>query len=279
MVIQHNMLATNANRMFGLNDAALKKESEKLASGLRVNRSSDDAAGLAISEVMRRQIRGLSQAASNAQDGISMVQAAEGALVEAHGMLQRMNDLCVEAANATMTQEERSYIQDEIASNIEELDRLSEIATFNDIKMLGGEGGDLSTPFHVRLQIGAEEHQALEFDIASINASILGVDDINVTDDDGSGAASAIDKLKNAITKNSNERAKLGAIENRLNHTIKNLNNVGENTQASESLIRDADMSKEMVTHSIKNIFSKTSIAMSAQANQSHDGVLGLLTS
>ena len=272
------MLASNANRMYGINNVSLKKSAEKLSSGYKVNRSADDAAGLAISEVMRRQVRGLSQAAANAQDGISMVQAAEGALHEAHDMLHRMNELCVKAATDTMTYEDRSYIQSEIEHSIEELDRLSEIATFNDINMLGGDNGDINAPFKVRLQIGADEGQSLEFEIHSINATTLGIKDVNVLDDDGSGAAEGINKVRDAIARNSEERANLGAVHNRLTHTIRNLDNVVENTTSAESNIRDTDMAKEMVTYSIRNIFSQAGVSMSAQANQANRAVLGLVS-
>ena len=278
MIIQHNMLASNTNRMYGLNNLGLKKSAEKLSSGYQVNRSADDAAGLAISEVMRRQVRGLSQASANAQDGISMVQAAEGALHEAHDMLHRMNELCVKAANDTMTYEDREYVQSEITHSIAELDRLSDIATFNGINMLGGENGDITKPFKAKLQIGAEANQYVELELNSINATTLGVKDINVLDDDGSGAASGIDVVKEAIKRNSEERSKLGAVHNRLTHSIKNLDNIVENTTASESKIRDTDMAKEMVSYSIRNIFSQASVSLSAQANQSNNGVLGLLS-
>ncbi len=277
MVIQHNMLASNANRMYGINNASMKQSAEKLSSGFRINRSSDDAAGLAVSEVMRRQIRGLSRASANAQDGISMAQAAEGALVEAQEMLQRMNELCVNAANDVLTSEDRAYIQEEIGRNIQELDRLSDIATFNDINMLGGKDGDLNTPFHVKLQVGTESNQLVEFDISSINATILGVNDIDVRGDDGTGAQAAIEKLKKAITHNSEERSTLGAVQNRLDHAIRNMNNVVENTSASESRIRDTDMAKEMVQYSIRSILSQASVSVSAQANQTNNGVMAMI--
>ena len=277
MVIQHNMLASNANRMYGINTDSMKKSAEKLSSGYRINRSSDDAAGLAVSETMRRQIRGLSRASANAQDGISMAQAAEGALVEAQEMLQRMNELCVHAANDVLTSEDRSYIQEEIDRNIQELDRLSDIATFNDINMLGGKDGDLNTPFHVKLQVGTESNQTVEFDISSINATILGVADIDVRGDDGTGAQAAIEKLKTAITHNSEERSKLGAVQNRLDHAIRNMNNVVENTTASESRIRDTDLAREMVQYSIRNILSQASVSVSAQANQTNNGVMAMI--
>lgn len=277
MVIKHNMLASNANRMYGINDAALKTSTEKLSSGYRINRSSDDAAGLAVSETMRRQIRGLSQASQNAQNGISMAQAAEGGLVEAHEMLQRMNELCNKAANDLLTAEDREYIQKEIDHSILELDRLSNIATFNDINMLGGNNGDLTQPFHVKLQVGTESNQLVEFDISSVNATILGVADIDVRGEDGTGGQAGIEKLKNAISHNSRERAKLGAVQNRLTHAIKNMDNVVENTTASESRVRDTDMAKELVNRSIRNILSKASISVSAQANQSNNGVMALI--
>ena len=277
MVIQHNMLASNANRMYGINNVGMKASAEKLSSGFRINRSSDDAAGLAVSETMRRQIRGLSQASRNAQDGISMAQAAEGGLVEAHEMLQRMNELCNKAANDLLTAEDRGYIQEEINQSIKELDRLSNIATFNDINMLGGENGDLTTPFRVKLQVGTESNQQVEFEISSVNATILGVADIDVRGDDGAGGQAGIEKLKEAIAHNSRERAKLGAVQNRLSHAIKNMDNVVENTTASESRVRDTDMAKEMVAYSIKNILSQASVSVSAQANQTNSGVMAMI--
>jgi flagellin len=271
------MLASNANRMYGLNNNSLKTSTEKLSSGYRINRSADDAAGLAVSETMRRQIRGLSRASANAQDGISMAQAAEGGLVEAQEMLHRMNELCVNAASDLLTAEDRDYIQEEINQSIKELDRLSNIATFNDINMLGGRDGDLTTPFQVTLQVGTESDSQVSFEISSINASILGVSDIDVRGNDGAGGQTGIEKLKDAISHVSRERSKLGAVQNRLAHAIKNMDNIVENTTASESRVRDTDMATEMVNRSIRNILSQASVSVSAQANQSNQGVMGLI--
>lgn len=280
MVIQHNQLASNANRMFGINRVDQAKSTEKLASGYKVNRSSDDASGLAISEVMRRQVRGLTQASANAQNGISMVQAAEGAINEVHDMLGRISELCVKAANDTMTSDDRSYIQDEVSRNIAEIDRVNQLATFNDINMLnGGEtrADGTKDPFKVKLQVGAEEGQYISFEIGVINAKSLGIDDLDVRGEDNTGAAAGIEKAKSAMEITSRHRSMLGAVQNRLEHSIKNLDNIVENTTRSESKIRDTDMAGEMVHNSIKNILSKAGISMMAQANQSNNGVLGLV--
>ncbi len=281
MVIQHIQLASNANRMFGINRVDQAKSTEKLASGYKVNRSSDDAAGLAISEVMRRQVRGLTQASSNAQDGISMVQAAEGAIHEVHDMLGRISELCVKAANDTMTSDDRAYVQDEIARNISEIDRVNQLATFNDINMLNGgatKADGTKDPFSVKLQVGAEKDQYISFEIGVINAKSLGIDDLDVRGNDNTGAADGIEKIKSAMAITSEHRSKLGAVQNRLEHSIRNLDNIVENTSASESKIRDTDMAGEMVNNSIRNIFSQAGISMMSQANQSNNAVLGLLS-
>ena len=424
MVIQTNILAMNANRQFGLTQVGQKKSTEKLSSGYKINRAADDAAGLTISETMRRQIRGLNQASDNAQDGISMIQTAEGALNEVHDMLHRIDELCVQAANGTMTYEDRSAIQDEIYQLTDEIDRVGDATEFNTIKLLSGlpqpkatavsagvkvngssgtvtqatydkdatykikqlvrgdtvaitssgtkyykaatnediqayekewsdyyakkaaydadpyaEGaveptkpilrdgssaakaqlmeipdinskiaanlqkanetynkniadevyvdlknsseGVFNLHFYgdlpVSLQVGSEKDHTISFKIKVINTGSLGMVGINVRDTDGSGAREGMDMVKNAVAKTSRERSKLGAIQNRIEHTIKNLDNVVENTQAAESLIRDTDMASEMVNYSNANIIAQASQSMIAQANQSTQGVLNLL--
>ena len=456
MVIQHNMLAANAQRMLNVNTRDRAKVSEKLSSGYRVNRAADDAAGLAISEKMRRQIRGLTQASLNAQDGISMVQIAEGALNEVHDMLQRMNELCVKAANDTLTYDDRDYIQQEIDQISDEINRVGAVTEFNEIRVLNGipqtsttavspgitvngaagsiaqasgdrdatytineiQRGDvvfipgsegtsskyyqaatredinayeqewrdyysakstydsekraydaeltryeeakrryeegLSTenpgdpptaptppvqplrrdgsssgkgqliestdlnrlilskivndnleantdiaesmsataqtsggktkydllffgPLTTTLQVGSEAEDEFTFKISTINAASLGLYNINVKDNDGQGARDGIDIVKSAIVRTSEERSKLGAVQNRLEHTVRNLDNVVENTSAAESRIRDTDMAKMISELSNKDIILQAGQMMLAQANQTNQGVLSLL--
>lgn len=408
MVIQHNISAMNADRMFGIVDKDKRKSAEKLSSGYRINRAADDAAGLSMSEKMRRQIRGLTQASANAQDGVSMVQTAEGALNEVHDMLQRMNELCVKAGNGTLTYDDRGYIQQEIYQLIDEIDHTGRSTMFNDIKIFDGLQQDIPTsilpggtvngaqgtitqgtrtsdasytmnkiqtgniafipahgdepdtyfrasteeeieeykrsegsagfverdgttsqtaklvnaedfrrevaldlartnlganldvaesigyafrdkqdktefflhyygPLQVTLQVGSESDHTYTFEIPPLNASRLGVLDVNVKDSDGAGALSGIEKVKNAIAKNSLDRANLGAVQNRLEHITKNLDNVVENTTASESKLRDTDMASEMQYYSNTDIIAQAGQTLLAQANQSKQGVLNLL--
>jgi flagellin len=269
MVVQHNLTAMNSNRMLGLTQSTLAKSTEKLSSGYKVNRAADDAAGLAISEKMRRQIRGLTQASSNAQDGISCVQTAEGALNEVHDMLQRMNELATKAANDTNTTEDQDYINMEVQALVSEIDRVASTTTFNQQLLLDGS----FTGKH--LQVGAEQGQYIDISISSMKASGLGVDVVDVSTQQG--AASAITTIKSAISALNSQRSALGAIQNRLEHTIKNLDNVVENTQAAESQIRDTDMATEMVKYSNSNILAQAGQSMLAQSNQSNQGVLSLL--
>jgi len=270
MVVQHNLTAMNSNRMLGVNTATQAKSTEKLSSGYRINRAADDAAGLAISEKMRRQVRGLTQAAANAQDGISMVQTAEGALNEVHDMLQRMNELAVKAANGTMTSDDRNYIQKEVEALKTEIDRVAETTTFNEQELL-------KATKTFELQVGAETdgNNKISVEVKAMDATSLGITSTSVADSDA--AATLIGDVKNAITKLNEQRADLGAQQNRLEHTINNLNNVVENTTAAESAIRDTDMATEMVKYSNNNILAQAGQAMLAQANQSNQGVLSLL--
>jgi len=273
MVVQHNITAMNSNRQLGITTGIQAKSSEKLSSGYKINRAADDAAGLAISEKMRRQVRGLTQASANAQDGISAVQTAEGALNEVHDMLQRMNELATKAANETLTSSDRTYIDSEITALKTEIDRTAAATEFNNQALLNGSFTGK------KLQVGTETTgtNQISISIGNMNASTIGIGSVTVAGADGSNARSAMNSIKTALENVSKQRSDLGAIQNRLEHTIKNLDNVTENTQAAESQIRDTDMAKEMVKYSNNNILAQAGQSMLAQANQSNQGVLSLL--
>jgi flagellin len=269
MVVQHNMQAANANRQLGITTSAQAKSTEKLSSGYRVNRAGDDAAGLAISEKMRSQVRGLDKASANAQDGISLIQVAEGALNEAHSILQRMNELATQAANDTNTSMDRSQIAKEINQLTSEINRIQSTTQFNTMNLIDGSFTGKN------LQVGSLSGQKIEISISNMNASSLGVSGLKVSS--FSAAGSSMKKIQSAIDKVSEQRSYLGAIQNRLEHTIANLDTASENTQAAESRIRDTNMAKEMVTYSKNNILAQAGQSMLAQANQSTQGVLSLL--
>ena len=388
MVVQHNLTAMNSNRMLGLTTKTQAKSTEKLSSGYKINRAADDAAGLSISEKMRKQIRGLTQASLNAQDGISSVQTAEGALNEVQDMLQRMNELAVKSANGTNSATDRSYIQDEITQLTTEINRVSETTKFNDMYLLKGDtsttktvdfyksgysvkdgttlylagsdtaltGADLTNAiakgekiytaakadgqddtklakkgsdyayvtkmyddngkelsaaeaknaqgdvyadkehtFAIKtkadylrnetvngdltfnLQVGSDSEATnkIGVSIGSMSAAGIGVAGLNVSTEDD--ATVAVDTIAAAIQKVSTQRSALGAVQNRLEHTINNLDNVVENTTSAESQIRDTDMATEMVKYSNNNILAQAGQAMLAQSNQSNQGVLSLL--
>ena len=372
MVVQHNITAMNSNRMLGITKNAQAKSTEKLSSGYKINRAADDAAGLSISEKMRKQIRGLTQASTNAQDGISSVQTAEGALTEVHDMLQRMNELAVKAANGTMSSSDKADVHNEIKQLSTEIDRVATTTKFNETYLLSGSpdgkrtSADWKGSLSFALQVGADNLSSnrISVNIFAITASAIGVgvndnisadqivkdyhygvndngsivkisgaDIASVTDGDaattfikagsilpvgatsgnaGTGssatldsavtgtklgtagaespegggyisvkttstARAAIDNISAAIKLISARRSQLGAIQNRLEHTIKNLDNVVENTTAAESEIRDTDMASEMVQYSKNNILQQAGQSMLAQANQSNQGVLSLL--
>ena len=417
MVVQHNLTAMNSNRMLGLTTASQAKSTEKLSSGYKINRAADDAAGLSISEKMRKQIRGLTQASSNAQDGISAVQTAEGALNEVQDMLQRMNELAVKAANGTQAENDRSYIQNEIDQLVTEIDRVSTTTKFNESYLLKGVGtdadktpakltygtahgklnaidattgkasiaitkhtgaatsvgddtaktkgtykadsvtvngktykyvydmqaentngdnftkdialaaakgadantkvfeseedmlaaikkditdnlggevksvstkdgkieleafADLNDSLNFSLHVGADstEDNKIDVDISMMSARGLGVNGLQVSGDDDTKATAAIDTISVAIQKVSTQRSALGAVQNRLEHTINNLDNVVENTTSAESAIRDTNMATEMVKYSNNNILAQAGQAMLAQSNQANQGVLSLL--
>ena len=313
MVVQHNLTAMNSNRMLGITTGNQAKSTEKLSSGYKINRAADDAAGLSISEKMRRQIKGLTQASANAEDGISCVQTAEGALNEVHDMLQRMNELAVKGETGTLTTVDRSYIQAEVKQLMDEIDRVADTTTFNEQNLLDG------TFTGKGLQVGAESGQHIDVSITAMNMTNLvakaenaeikydnydedgvKVEDIELTKDI---AQAVVDKfqtnykgatadntvatsrdfaslnafVKSALQTVSKQRSDLGAIQNRLEHTIANLDNVVENTTAAESQIRDTDMATEMVRYSNNNILQQAGQSMLAQANQANQGVLSLL--
>ena len=395
MVVQHNMQAANASRMLNITANAQAKSTEKLSSGYRINRAADDAAGLSISEKMRKQIRGLDQASTNAQDGVSAVQTAEGALTEVHSMLQRMNELSVQASNGTNSQTDRDAIQSEIEQLTTEIDRVAETTKFNETYLLKGdkdgtkagairtvnahdaglEGVTLGTPtadgkvtisydttswkagnkktiggkeynivadgkgdsqettaaklqeanptnitlaqaktlageeirkassvgadtaatindaeltlgtvsttnalsFNLHVGSDADMTNKINVNIERMDSATLGIKGLNVSDDSGISATYAIDAISDALQKVSDQRSSLGAIQNRLEHTIDNLDNVVENTTSAESRIRDTDMADEMVKYSKNNILQQAGQSMLAQANQSTQGVLSLL--
>ncbi len=359
MVVQHNLTAMNANRQLGVTTSAQSKSTEKLSSGYRINRAADDAAGLKISEKMRSQIRGLDKASTNAQDGVSLLQTAEGALNEAHSILQRMNELAVQGANDTNQTVDRDAINQELGALTSELDRIASTTQFNKQNLLDGTFGGK------QLHVGANTNQSITITIGAMNAKAIGLSTTKlskgstyVTDENGkkydlsttlrasvaklasqaaaitmkmsgttqifaadgtnwvtnSGVARAsagciagknaivgyhageasrtfegarvdnnrmanatISKVQQAINKVSSQRSALGALQNRLEHTIANLDTASENTSASESRIRDTDMAKEMVNYSKNNILAQAGQSMLAQANQSNQGVLSLL--
>ena len=271
MVIQHNLTAMNSNRMLGITSKQQAKQSEQLASGYRINRAADDAAGLTISEKMRSQIRGLNRASMNAQDGVSLIQVAEGALNEAHSILQRMNQLATQAANDTNTAADRTALQKEIDSLTTELDRISSTTQYNTMNVLNG------TFTKKQLQVGALKGQTITINIKSMSAKSLGITTQNNKVDTNEKAGKAMSAFQGAISRVSGLRSDLGAIQNRLEHTIANLDNISENTQAAESRLRDTDMASAMVDYSKNNILAQAGQSMLAQANASKEGILTLL--
>ena len=269
MVVQHNLSAMNTNRQMGVVTSALQKSTEKLSSGYKINRAGDDAAGLSISEKMRSQIRGLNKASDNAQDGISLIQVAEGALNETHSILQRMNELATQAANDTNTSTDRTAIKAEIDQLTSEINRIQSTTQFNTQNLLDGKFTSKN------LQVGSLKGQVIQISISNMNASTLGVSGLTVSAN--STAGTAMSKIQAAIDKVSTQRSNLGALQNRLEHTINNLDTTSENTSAAESRIRDTDMADEMVQYSKNNILSQAGNSMLAQANQQTQGVLSLL--
>jgi flagellin len=271
MRINNNLMAMNAHRQLKVNSSNQEKSLEKLSSGYRINRAGDDAAGLSISEKMRAQIRGLQKASSNAQDGISLIQTAEGALNETHEILQRMRELSVQAANDTNVTKDRSAIKLELNELSAEITRIGDKTQFNTQNLLTG---SLSGKI---IQIGANKGETLSITIKNMRATQLGVQASALLVTNASVIGANIEKINSAINTVSAERAKLGAKQNRLEHTIKNLDTAAENLQASESRIRDVDMAKEMMAFTKNNILNQAATAMLAQANQAPQSVLQLL--
>jgi flagellin len=298
MIINHNISALNSYRNLSDVNGRVSKSMEKLSSGLRINRAGDDAAGLAISEKMRGQIKGLNMAAKNSQDAISLIQTAEGALNETHSILQRMRELSVQSANDTNTASDRFQIQKEMDQLRQEVDRISLSSEYNTKKLLNGDF-DGTNGSGLKFQVGSNEGQTVELtfnDMSAVTLGIAGTEQVTTTDEKGNQttqtvdspnkaidvttamtAASSITTINEAIERVSEERSKYGAMQNRLEHTINNLAVSAENLQAAESRIRDADMAKELVGFSKDKIISQSGNAMLSQANTNPQNVLQLL--
>lgn len=274
MIVQHNLTAANTNRQLGITTSGLQKSTEKLSSGYKINRAADDAAGLSISEKMRNQIRGLNKASDNAQDGISLVQTAEGALNEVHSMLQRMSELSVQAANGTNATADRESLNAEVKQLKTEIERVGSTTQFNKMDILKG---DFSSSENKTLQVGANQAQVITIEISALTAVVQDALGDDLTIGTAAAAQSSITKVQSAIQALSKTRSKLGALQNRLEHTVANLDNISENTQSAESRIRDTDMAEEMVQYSKNNILQQAGQSMLAQANQANQGVLSLL--
>jgi flagellin len=267
--INTNVAAMNAYRNLSGTQNAMSTSLERLSSGLRINRAADDAAGLAISEKLRAQSNGLNQATANAQDGISLIQTAEGALNETHSILQRMRQLTVQAGNDTNGAEERTNITKELTQLTTELDRISSTTQFNKQDLLKSGG------FTATLQVGANSGQTMAVAITASDSTTLGVNSLDVTD--ATKVAASLTAIDGAITTVSGSRADLGAMQNRLQHTINSLSVASENAAASESRIRDTDMAKEMTSFTRSQILQQAGVSMLAQANQAPQSVLKLL--
>ena len=266
MVVQHNLQAANTNRMLGQNVKAVSKSTEKLSSGYQVNRAADDAAGLSISEKMRNQIRGINQAVKNSEDGVSLIQTAEGNMNEIHSILQRMGELATKAANDVNASDDRQAIDDEMTQLRDEINSIAKKAAFNGTKLLTGSFKDK------QLQVGAVAGENMSITISSMTATSIGVNALKVSSH--KVAASAMTAISKAIKDVSTARSKLGAIQN---YTINNLENYSENLTAAESQIRDTDMATEMTNYTKNNILQQAAQSMLAQSNQSTQGVLSLL--
>ncbi len=278
MIIQHNIMALNSNRQLGTNNSAVAKNLEKLSSGYKINRAGDDAAGLAISEKMRSQIKGLEVAQVNAQDAISLIQTAEGALTEVHSMLNRMVELSTKAANGTYADVDRSQLQQEMDSLLEEIDRIASSTNFNGTSLLSG--SDLNTATSVStltFQIGDTSKQTVSMDLKNMSTVGLQLNGANFNISTLTNAQAAIDTINRAISLVSAQRATFGAMQNRLEHTINNLGVTTENMTAAESRIRDTDMATEMMAYTKNTVLVQAAQAMLAQANTQPQSVLQLL--
>ena len=269
MVVRTNTMGINANRQLNMNNSQVSKSLEKLSAGFRINRAGDDASGLAISEKMKAQIKGLEQASANAQDAISLVQTAEGATTEIHNMLNRMVELTTKAANGIYDSGvDRPAIKAELTALATEISRITTSTNFNNTVLLDG---NLNT----QLQIGSEGTDTLTVSVTALDATSLSVNDLDVSS--ASAANTSMAAVKTAINTVSTARANLGAIQNRLEYTINNLDTTAENMSAANSRIRDTDMAKEMMNYTKMNVLTQAAQAMLAQANQQPQSVLQLL--
>ena len=285
MIINHNMSALYSNRTLGVTNSATTKNMEKLSSGMKINRAGDDASGLAVSEKMRSQIRGLNQASTNAQNGISFIQTTEGFLQSTTDIVQRIRELAVQSSNGIYTDEDRMQIQVEVSQLIAEVDRIASQAQFNGMNMLTGRfakpTGENTVTASMWLHIGANMDQRTQVFIGTMTAKALNLRNVGDeqimslgTPDDANRAIGTLDE---ALKKLNKQRADLGAYQNRLEHTVNGLNIGAENLQAAESRIRDTDMAKEMVEFTKNQVLTQAGTAMLAQANQSTQSVLSLL--
>ena len=285
MVINHNMSALYANRQLGVTNLGLSKDMEKLSSGERINRAGDDASGLAVSEKMRSQIRGLNQASTNAQNGISFIQVAEGYLQETTDIMQRIRELAVQSSNCIYSDEDRMQIQVEVSQLVAEVDRIASAAQFNGMNMLTGRfaqsTGENTVTASMWFHIGANMDQRMQVFIGTMTAEALGVREIG-TENVMSLAAPdlanrAIGTIDEALKKINKQRADLGGYQNRMEYAVKGLDVSAENMQASESRIRDTDMAAQMVEFTKNQVLTQAGTAMLAQANAQAQNVLSLL--
>ncbi len=285
MIINHNMSAMFAQNQLKVSNSQVSKNMEKLSSGLRINRAGDDASGLAVSEKMRSQIRGLNQASKNASNGISFIQATEGYLQESQDILHRMRELSVQSANGIYSDEDRMQIQVEISQLVDEVDRIASHAQFNGMNMLTGrfasEMGENTVTASMWFHIGANMDQRERVFIGTMTSQALGVRNIGtaeiMTIETPEDANRAIGTLDSALKSVNKQRADLGAYQNRLEHAVKGIDVAAENLQAAESRIRDTDMAEEMVHYTKNQILVQAGTAMLAQANMKTQSVLQLL--
>ncbi|HOT62203.1 MAG TPA: flagellin [Treponemataceae bacterium] len=285
MVINHNLSAMFAQRTLGVTNRSIGSDVEKLSSGMRINRAGDDASGLAVSEKMRSQIRGLNQASQNASNGISFIQATEGYLQESSDILQRIRELAVQASNGIYSSEDRMQIQVEVSQLVAEVDRIASSAQFNGMNMLTGrfaqETGENVITGSMWFHIGANMDQRIRAYIGTMTAASLGIRNVGngeiMTLENADSANRSIGVIDEGLKKINKQRADLGAYQNRLNHTVVGLDIAAENLQAAESRIRDSDMARQMVDYTKNQVLSQSGTAMLAQANTSSQQVLSLL--
>jgi flagellin len=285
MIINHNLSAMFADRSLRTTNLSVEKGMEKLSSGMRINRAGDDASGLAVSEKMRSQIRGLERASKNAQDGISFIQTTEGYLQESQDIIQRLRELAVQASNGVYTMEDRMQIQVEVSQLVDEVDRIASHAQFNGLNLLTGrfsrETGENIVTGSMWFHIGANMDQREQVYIGTMTSKALGIRNVGdnsiLSLESPDGSNRAIGSLDAALKKVNKQRADLGAYQNRLEHAIRGIDVGAENIQAAESRIRDADMANEMVNYTKNTILAQSGNAMLAQANQKTQQVLQLL--